>query len=260
MADNNQKLPTLNKIREFGWIQCIRDLYRKHKTLTENINTLVTMTNDSMDDQLSQDSIAMINEYGGKLKNMSTYSHIHHEGDNTQHNPKETFTATASGVKFNFVCKNPSSNGPGTNYKIDMPLASPTQAGIITAENFKKLDNIVTETNDVQRYFVSNVLNLTCKPIEDSSLFDLELVLPFNIKNLTSQDITDAIHTLEGYQIHAVIFCNTAAPTPLVYQLDCVTLRFQHSGYSFTINNIELSNSGAEIHFICSYSSGGSND
>ena len=250
--------PTLNQIREFGWIQCIRDLYRKHNSLTKNVDVLTTMEEgQSTDGQLSPESIALITDYGQKLKNLGTYTHIYHSGNTSGHT--QTWYADADNVYLQYFCTAPKSGTTTehnhTTNKAPLPVASATQAGIITADDYKKLNNIVSDTNDLQRYFASNVLNLTRKQLEGNT-YDLVLVLPFMVEDLTSQDIMNAIQALEGqYDVHAVINSVTNAD---VYLLECNNLKFVRSNFNFTIQSIELQ-SGTEMHFICTYSGGGSN-
>jgi hypothetical protein len=88
-----------------------------------------------------------------------TYTHIHHPSDGTSSGPKETFSATADGVKFNFQCK----SLLGTSYTQHseaIPVADASHAGIITAEGGAFFDTNTTgkvDTLDNLKEFLDGV-------------------------------------------------------------------------------------------------------
>lgn len=88
------------------------------------------------------DAFDTLKELADRVQYIATYTHIHHPSDGTTEGPKQAFIADADSVKLNFQCTNTKT---GTTYQhpTDIPIASATQAGIITADTYEDLKNKV---------------------------------------------------------------------------------------------------------------------
>lgn len=138
----NYKTPELKGINMNGVKQCIWDLYHKYKILLKNINTLIG-ADDSTPNIIDNISEAIDVARQVNAAKSGTFTHVHHSSDGTSAGPKETFTATADDVKFNFQCK----TLLGTSYiqhSEAIPVADASHAGIITAESGAFFDENTT--------------------------------------------------------------------------------------------------------------------
>lgn len=151
----NPKIKCLNLIKAKEHIQ---NLYKRYSSVADAINALIGQGDDTPNviDNLSE-AISITREVDTRRDDV--YTHIHHTGDGTSAGPKEAFTATASGVKINYQCKHLLDN-TYTQHSDDIPVASASQAGIITSEGGAFFDENTTgkvDTLDTLKDFLDGV-------------------------------------------------------------------------------------------------------
>ena len=109
------------------------DAQEKIQQLREDLNYLTD------NDESGIDSIAeLVQETTDIKNNLGTVTHVHHSSDGTTAGPKETFTPSANGV--NFQCTSAKTSNV-TQHAEPLPIASTTQAGIVTASFMKGIED-----------------------------------------------------------------------------------------------------------------------
>lgn len=117
------------------------DAQNKITNLQQQLDLVVDNPSDAMD-SLSEtvSAIQDLQTWKGKIDKL-TVSHINHNSTVTG-DDYNTFVASANGVTMHYDCFSLSSGGGTSHDNIAFPVASTTQAGIVTAADYQKIAGI----------------------------------------------------------------------------------------------------------------------
>lgn len=93
-----------------------------------------------------------------KAGTICTYSHVHHDKDDTGWSG-EAFTSDKDEVTMHFACYDPDSKTPTTPIEktTKLPVASSSNAGVVTADMFNKIDDIAKKVDVVITPYITTI-------------------------------------------------------------------------------------------------------
>ena len=171
-----------------------------------------------------------------KLNNLKTYTHIHHTKSNGESSDGsntgiDTWTADGNNVMLNFFCTSPATGaitewgqeGDSATAKKPIPVATATNAGVMTKEMFTKVNTTATNLSALQNTVstLNNQINryVTLANLDIDSLNDTRSSIIIN--GLERNNIVPGIYTVTNAgELQDVSDPTTWAGTLYYYQTE----------------------------------------